>query len=941
MSESQKQFFSHVHPNEGLICIMGIGATGTTAHFFEDVDAAIAKAQDITNNHANAYYGVARYVDTRRLASNAKFFKTFWIDVDCGGTEEKPKPYATQEEGMKALVKFCHDVSLPYPTVVDSGNGLHCYWPVDEDITYNEWKPVAEALKNLCIANKFNVDHKVTSNAAQILRVPGTHNFKDKHNPKLVSVVKYSQPMRYSIFKELVGSIDIVAGTSRWEIDDTTKALLGYDKVYKHKFKTILEKSLKGTGCNQIRESYLNQEHTSYDQWLDILSIAQYCEDRGKAIHFVSRNNERYDPAETEFKANEMGGPHWCTTFEASRPGACEGCIHKGTSVNNPIKLGRYIPEAEPEDNLVTVVHAGLQHTVVDTIPTYPKPYFRPKSGGVAIYSALDPDRKPTEEEVDEDAAKIIYQHDLYVSKRLYDPTLGGEVVVIKHILPMDGLREFTVRLADLMSTDKLKNALGDNGVAVEPRLITAVSTYLIRFASALQSLQKAEVAREHFGWHDDNSCFIVGTRQINKLDVAFSPESAATYGITQQYSTAGTLERWIDVANLYAKPHNASRAFVLGLGFGAPFVKFSGVEGFVVHVMNQGSGQGKSTTQYMATSIWGNHKEAMKRTNDKVLARQHMMGVLRNLPACIDELSNLKSEEISELVFSASGGRGRDRMQSSSNALRRNTTSWRLPLITSGNNSLHDELMAYKAFPEGELMRVLEVKLPEDTSLTKEESDYWYRDVLEHNYGLACEPYIQYILNNFDECMSILRATQKAFDVKAGFVAKHRYYSTACAISLAGLKISKLCGLHSINVDVVEEWLLQEVKATTAVQEKAVIKGDSSVGAFINEHIKGMLVLDAEFMMGGIPKQPSMTPTTQLIMRYQPDTKKLFIDFEAFKTWCTRRRISSKQILEELTLSGVAKLVGRFSLGEGLPGIYPPTKVIEVVYALPEAIAA
>ena len=44
----------------------------------------------------------------------------------------------------------------------------------------------------------------------------------------------------------------------------------------------------------------------------------------------------------------------------------------------------------------------------------------------------------------DEEEPKRIYEHDLYVVKRMRDPLLG-DVVVMKLHLPRDGIKEFVV----------------------------------------------------------------------------------------------------------------------------------------------------------------------------------------------------------------------------------------------------------------------------------------------------------------------------------------------------------------------------------------------------------------------------------------------------------------------------------------------------------------
>ena len=47
-----------------------------------------------------------------------------------------------------------------------------------ESVSYGEWLPVAQGLKDMCIRHNLSADNGVTADAARVLRVPGTHNHK-------------------------------------------------------------------------------------------------------------------------------------------------------------------------------------------------------------------------------------------------------------------------------------------------------------------------------------------------------------------------------------------------------------------------------------------------------------------------------------------------------------------------------------------------------------------------------------------------------------------------------------------------------------------------------------------------------------------------------------------------------------------------------------------
>jgi hypothetical protein len=88
-----------------------------------------------------------------------------------------------------ALRDFCKSAGLPKPSfVVDSGNGLHCYWHFEEFIEKDRWLLLAKSLKDLTGARELKADPTRTADIASALRVPGTKNWKDRANPKLVII---------------------------------------------------------------------------------------------------------------------------------------------------------------------------------------------------------------------------------------------------------------------------------------------------------------------------------------------------------------------------------------------------------------------------------------------------------------------------------------------------------------------------------------------------------------------------------------------------------------------------------------------------------------------------------------------------------------------------------------------------------------------------------
>ena len=71
-------------------------------------------------------------------------------------------------------------------------------------------------------------------------------------------------------------------------------------------------------------------------------------------------------------------------------------------------------------------------------------------------------------------------------------------------------------------------------------------------------------------------------------------------------------------------------------------------------------SGSGKSTTLYMANSIFGHPRELGSIWKDTFNAKMQRLGVMNNMPNTIDEITNMPPREFSDLAYGISQGRGK-----------------------------------------------------------------------------------------------------------------------------------------------------------------------------------------------------------------------------------------------------------------------------------------
>jgi hypothetical protein len=201
----------------------------------------------------NAFFGCGMFkTEDSREADNCGWMQSFFLDIDCGPTKAAPdkygriKGYIDQATGMQAVKDLCKGLNLPKPTIVDSGRGWHVYWPLTEPVDVAKWLPVAHTFKARCKELNIIIDPDVPADAARVLRIPGTKNFKDDPAHDVV-LMHTAEPMTFEDFVAKMGPmVQARPAYLPKQLDEFTKAMLGNRQS---RFRTIFDKTMAGTGC--------------------------------------------------------------------------------------------------------------------------------------------------------------------------------------------------------------------------------------------------------------------------------------------------------------------------------------------------------------------------------------------------------------------------------------------------------------------------------------------------------------------------------------------------------------------------------------------------------------------------------------------------------------------------------------------------------------------
>ena len=912
-------FLNSVLPTQGTYCSVGIRSGVVKQSFHQTIADVDAVCGGLAAQGTDAYFALATFKDdTSRKADNAAFLRSFFLDLDCG----TGKPYADQAAAAQALSIFISNTGLPSPIVANSGGGLHVYWPLTEDVEVSEWIPHAKSLKRLCAEHNLHADPAVTADCVRILRVPGTSNFKTGV-ARPVQIVAQGQPTDLAVFTALLPAAPVdLSAAKRFGMDESSRDIAGGD-FPKCVFSRVASRSLKDSGCAQIKHALTNAATLEEPLWRAALSIAVRCEDGAEAIHKMSKAHPGYTASNTEAKAAETKGPYTCQWYKDNRAEGCKGCKH---TFSSPILLGRIVEESPVTDDQYVIEHEAEDDVPVSTtiIPAYPFPYFRGKNGGVF---RKDRDKDGEEMEIE------IYPDDLYLTERFFDSNENdvgdGEMVGITLHMRRDGVRRFFAPVTVLFATDKLRDLLVRNGVVAYGKKLEVLMAY---FASAIRKLQSQYAAnrtRNQMGWTPDLLGFVVGELEYTASGVKLAPPASGTRQLAAAFKPTGSLEEWKKIANFYDRPGLEPHALALFFGFGSPLLRLiegNVVKGAMVHLKHNGSGSGKSTAQMVANSIFGHPDDLLMKKEDTYASKMHMLGMVNSLIYTVDEITNEKAEVLSDMAYGFTSGRGKHRMESQSNKMRANHTVWCNITLTSGNASVTDVLQQYKSTADGELRRVLELSVPKYTGATKQEIDAVFGK-LNTNFGVAGPIYIEYVMSHIDSVRALLANMQTKIDAELGLDQSDRFYSAILTCAFVGALISRRLQLHDIEISHVYQYALAAVNQVRA-STKADIGDPTTVAqetlaAFINENVNNALVAPVA-PIGGLPERPAVTPKGPLRMRYDPETRELAIAVAEFRRFFAMRQVDVKDSITRLNQAKYMKHDGKSyptRLGAGAVG--------------------
>ncbi len=288
-----------------------------------------------------------------RIPENWDKAKSFWVDVDCGQEKfDKGQGYLTKKDACVAMAKFAKDVGIPRPMLVDSGNGVHAYWPLTHEIGHELWRKVATVLKATLAQEKVIADPTRTADFSSILRPVGSTNRKngDAKTVKLLATCEAVDPKEFAVTlfayakEQGVKPIKETLKKQYQPTDlnsDLTAHLTQYHEV-------PVDANVMASKCQQVGSMRDTMGDVEYEVWRRVIGLLTFCEGGRELAQSWTSNREESGHTNLDWDVKYdtwNAGPSTCESFQSCNPNGCRGCPMKG-KVKTPLVLGKMVDGA-------------------------------------------------------------------------------------------------------------------------------------------------------------------------------------------------------------------------------------------------------------------------------------------------------------------------------------------------------------------------------------------------------------------------------------------------------------------------------------------------------------------------------------------------------------------------------------------------------------------
>ena len=885
----------------------------------------VAKAK--TDKAGRTYWTAVRGVH------NALWHKGFYIDIDV-----KEGGYSDSGSALKALAAFIHAADLPFPSfIVASGSGgFHVHWTLADPISTEVWQPLAQALVTAMRHHGFIVDYACTTDAARLLRVPGTKNYK--HNPPKPVDLKHGDGTEYTLSRIedvllTYKSMTVPSPVRRQNMSNGHVETFPLGKLAANAPPFVelvanqqdnLPTLTQLADCCPFVEQAVLTGGKDYRQplWWETAKLAFYTRRGVDALHDMSKLHHQYTPKETDelwariererTPTDLFGWPH-CETIEnagARECGSCQWKINGRTVGKSPL---HFIGEKWREP---------LQLQAPVTVPSLDQPFGLVPSR----YYFDDIGRIWMNRKDDEDEDELVMPH----PTRLYDVTYNPWGLQFEANTDQHGWRPVTIRSKDF-EPRTMARVLGDQGLPLNPTHARLMGYLLPSFTELLREHAKHSVPVEASGWSwidGKPTAFVYGKTRYNCE--GDRPATMLDVNLQRMYSPTGSPEPWRAAIKMTTDQHRPELQVIVAAAFGAPLMEFTGESGLILCARSSESGIQKTSAMKVGCAVWGNPKEAMQQTSDTLNSVIQKAGTVKNIPLWWDEINpQRQGPAIMDFLNQMAGGRSRGRLNRDST--QQWVGTWSTLLVCTTNKTLRGLADERGKETNASLYRVLEynVARPKD-GLWRHDNAQSLLSNLTNNYGHAGAVYGKYLGMHPTELQTRTENAQKYVRERFNATEAERFWVAGVAVILLGAKLANELKLAEFDLDLMADFLEQvfmenrrHVEGSDAGFHKSV-NVTNVIAGFCNDPRHFVLRVEAVAQGKGKPSYTSSNAVelrgiVDVCARVSTDPAIVQLSSRVLHEYCRRHEYPAEVLVDELKKRFGAKRV-KLTLTAGTP---------------------
>lgn len=823
---------------------------------FDDLDKAAASIEQWDAETASTvYFGVgtfANHISTNaegrrkisRKQDQATTFKALALDLDIGSD----KPYQTQKEGWNALRAALETIGLPYPMVVSSGNGIHAYWPLTEEIQKANWVRISTALRVALEAHNVTIDTSKIHDPSMVLRPVGTHHKKQvpwKEVKLVMDCPDYDIMDLAAALKPWASKVPVAQRSARSSSKPASSILAAVMDSNDVVLSSVLPHCAQ-LGAIADTGGVLDAKGRPVEEplWRLTLGLAKYCTDQQAAVITLAGGHPDFDLDDSMAKMSGWHGtgPATCAAFDRACGSVCSSCPHNG-KIKSPAQLSRATES-------VVETPAGVEMNV--ELP----PGYVTQSGKIfreVVIETTTTDSNGNEVPVEATELDHISDYEMHITGVYADRESKRGTFRLAIKFPHTGWHEEDHTMDDIAVTGKdFSKFLLHRHVYVKTLgQQEKIRSFLMDYLSMVQRMAPTGRDFTSFGWQDDGS-FLCGD---NLIGAPAGATASRLKGVAEQYAdkvtTRGSRDGWVDAMRMLQKPGTDTIRSAILVAMSGLIGAAGGNSTMVLSIYSTKSATGKSLALAGANSLIGSPRGLFMNQKDTHNSLYKIRGVLNHLPCTIDELTAAEDGDVTDLVYHL--GQGREKTRLTKDSELRKPAEWRGTTLVTTNISLYQKFDAHQSQNEGPRARTLELPHHDRTFVEmrpdgSSDSDTFFR-MIDENHGWAFPELVEAV-----QAMGgpdvVWTKGERAFAKQFGFQfdPQERYYRTAVVAGWIVGKLGERLGLIPFDVDATTTYLLNAIIRVRQDQEDNRQDVFDVIGQFLQENNDKLIEVTEEY---------------------------------------------------------------------------------------------